>query len=205
VSLRNALLGVLSLREMSGYDIKRNFDRAVHFVWNASDSQIYRELRSMEKDGLITSRLVHQEGKPNKRLYQLTSDGVSCLDDWLVSPVESPYGKDSFLMRLFFMGRVAPEEALQTLKERREEVVALLDAAKERRERFGDLSRTELPQILWWQVRLIDGFQMIHSAQLDWIDGLIADVEAGRVPTPPSTRPPSKAGRSKDRERRDLD
>jgi DNA-binding PadR family transcriptional regulator len=186
VSLKNALLGVLSLREMSGYDIKRNFDRAVHFVWNASDSQIYRELRSMEAEGLITSRLVQQEGKPNKRLYQLTDDGVSSLDRWLVSPVESPYGKDSFLMRLFFMGRVDPAEALRVLEERREEVVALLESAKERRERFGDLSRTELPQFLWWQVRLIDGFQMIHGAQLEWIDGVIADVRAGRVPTPSS-------------------
>jgi PadR family transcriptional regulator AphA len=190
VSLKNALLGVLSLREMSGYDIKRNFDRAVHFVWNASDSQIYRELRSMEAEGLITSRLVQQEGKPNKRLYQLTDDGISCLDRWLVSPVESPYGKDSFLMRLFFMGRVDPAEALRVLEERREEVAALLESAKERRERFGDLSRTELPQLLWWQVRLIDGFQLIHGAQLEWIDGLIADVEAGRVPTPPSGERP---------------
>ena len=186
MSLRNALLGVLSLREMSGYDIKRNFDRAVHFVWNASDSQIYRELRSMEEDGLITSRLVQQEGKPNKRLYELTEEGVSSLDRWLVSPVESPYGKDSFLMRLFFMGRVDPAEAVRVLEERREEVVALLEAAKERRERFGDLSRTDLPQYLWWQVRLIDGFQMIHGAQLEWIDGVIADVRAGRVPAPPS-------------------
>ena len=187
MSLRNALLGVLSLREMSGYDIKRNFDRAVHFVWNASDSQIYRELRSMEADGLISSRLVQQEGKPNKRLYQLTPEGTTTLDAWLVSPVEPPYGKESFLMRLFFLGRVPPDEALRILEERGRELEALLEGTIERRERFGDLSRTELPQILWWQVRLIDGFHIIHTAQLKWINGLIDDVKAGRAMQPPSS------------------
>jgi DNA-binding PadR family transcriptional regulator len=169
---------------MSGYDIKRNFDRAVHFVWNASDSQIYRELRNMERDGLISSRLIQQDGKPNKRLYGLSADGTSALDDWLVSPVESPYGKDPFLMRLFFMGRVTPEAALQVLEERRTELLVQVEETSERRERFGDLSRTQLPHILWWQVRLIDGFHAIHHAQLAWIEGLIADVQAGRVPPP---------------------
>ena len=180
MSLRNALLGVLSLREMSGYDIKRNFDRAVHFVWNAADSQIYRELRRMEESGLISSRLVHQDGKPNKRLYRLLPAGVEMLDEWLVSPVEQPYGKEPFLMRLFFMGRVSDADALRVLNERREELESLLSVAAERRTRFADLTRTERPATLWWQVRLIDGFLEIHQAHLNWINSLIDDVEAGQ-------------------------
>jgi DNA-binding PadR family transcriptional regulator len=183
MSLRNALLGVLSLREMSGYDIKRNFDRAVHFVWNAADSQIYRELRRMEDEGLISSRLIQQEGKPNKRLYQLTPQGATMLNDWLVSPVEPPFGKEAFLMRLFFMGRVGHQEATRVLKERRVELESLLAEADERHERFADLSRTDHPELLWWQVRLIEGFQMIHTAQLRWINELIDQVESGVVPS----------------------
>jgi DNA-binding PadR family transcriptional regulator len=183
MSLRNALLGVLSLREMSGYDIKRNFDRAVHFVWNAADSQIYRELRRMEEEGLISSRLIEQDGKPNKRLYRLSAQGAELLDDWLVSPVESTYGKEPFLMRMFFMGRVDGDDALRVLSERRDELESLLALTAERHERFADLSRTAHPEMLWWQIRLIEGTQKIHTAQLEWINGLIADVEAGVAPT----------------------
>ena len=183
MSLRNALLGVLSLREMSGYDIKRNFDRAVHFVWNAADSQIYRELRRMEEEGLISSRLINQDGKPNKRVYQLTPQGAELLDDWLVSPVEPPYGKEAFLMRMFFMGRVDSEQAARVLRERRGELESLLAVGAERHERFADLGRTEHPEMLWWQVRLIEGMQRMHTAQLEWIEGLIADVETGVAPT----------------------
>ena len=183
MSLRNALLGVLSLREMSGYDIKRSFDRAVHFVWNAADSQIYRELRRMEEEALISSRLIHQDGKPNKRLYQLTPQGAKVLDDWLVSPVEQPYDKEPFLMRMFFMGRVDSEDASRVLSERRDVLESLLAVAGERHERFADLSRTEHPEILWWQVRLIEGVQRLYTAQLEWINTLIAEVESGATPT----------------------
>jgi DNA-binding PadR family transcriptional regulator len=168
---------------MSGYDIKRSFDRAVHFVWNAADSQIYRELRRMEEEDLISSRLIHQDGKPNKRLYQLTPQGTKVLDDWLVSPVEPPYDKEPFLMRMFFMGRVEGEAVLRVLNERRDKLQSLLAVAGERHERFADLSRTEHPEILWWQVRLIEGYQRIHTAQLGWINELIADVESGAPPT----------------------
>ncbi|GAA4539190.1 hypothetical protein GCM10023175_10150 [Pseudonocardia xishanensis] len=106
-------MGVLSMREMSGYDIKRHFDRAVHFVWNASDSQIYRELRQMERDELIVSRLIPQESKPNKRLYRLTESGTAELDDWLVSPVDASYSKEPFLLRMFFLDRTDEEDATE--------------------------------------------------------------------------------------------
>ncbi|GAA4724250.1 PadR family transcriptional regulator [Nocardioides endophyticus] len=178
MSLRNAVLGMLSLRESSGYDIKRHFDRAVHFVWNASNSQIYRELVSMEKDDLVSSRTVQQDGRPNKKVYSLTDTGRNELDRWLTSPAEVPYGKEPFLMRLFFMGRAEPDEAIKVLEDRRAQVLSLLAVAEERLQVFSDPSRTEHPDLLWWQVRLIEGFQRVNTAQLEWIDSLIASVKA---------------------------
>jgi len=176
VSLRNALLGVLSLREMSGYDIKRSFDHAVHFVWNAADSQIYRELRDMEKRGLISSRLVQQDGKPNKRIYTVTADGLEALDEWLRSPAEAPFDKEPFLMRLFFMGRVERDDAVRVLSERRDEILELLKVATDRLEMYSDLSRTDRPETLWWQVRLIEGFQHMQTAELRWIESLLGEL-----------------------------
>lgn len=176
MSLRNALLGVLSLREMSGYDIKRSFDHAVHFVWNAADSQIYRELRGMEKRGLISSRLVHQDGKPNKSIYSVTDEGLRDLDEWLRSPAEAPFGKEPFLMRLFFMGRVETDDAIRVLSQRREEIVKLLSVATERLSMYSDLSRTDRPETLWWQVKLIEGFQQMQTAELRWIESLLDEL-----------------------------
>lgn len=178
MSLRYALLGVLSMREMSGYDIKRHFDRAVHFVWNASDSQIYRELRGMEHDELIASRLVEQEGRPNKRLYRVTAAGLRQLDEWLVSEVETPYSKEPFLLRLFFMARVSDAEARKVLEARLGEVESLLDVAAERLRTYSDIGRSGQPEMLWWQTRLIEGMRRLQSAEGAWLRELIRDLDA---------------------------
>lgn len=178
MSLKYALLGVLSTREMSGYDIKRHFDRAVHFVWNASDSQIYRELRGLERDKLITSRLIQQESKPNKRIYRLTDAGTAELDAWLVSSVDRPYNKEPFLLRLFFMDRVQDEDARKLLEARLREVESLIDVASERLSTYSDVSRSAHPERLWWQTRLIEGMRRIDSAEGAWLRELIRDLAA---------------------------
>lgn len=178
MSLKHALLGVLSMREMSGYDIKRHFDRAVHFVWNASDSQIYRELRGMERDELIVSRLIQQESKPNKRLYRITDTGLAELDSWLVSPVETPYSKEPFLLRLFFMSRVSDEQARKLLEARLGEVEALLDVAAERLRTFADVNRSTQPDALWWQVKLIEGMRRAQVEEGAWLRELIRDLDS---------------------------
>jgi DNA-binding PadR family transcriptional regulator len=188
VSLKYALLGVLSMREMSGYDIKRHFDRAVHFVWNASDSQIYRELRGLEREELITSRLIQQESKPNKRLYRLTDSGTAELDAWLVSPVERPYSKEPFLLRLFFMERVSDEDARKLLEARLREVESLLDVAAERLSIYSDISRSAQPERLWWQTRLIEGMRRTQSAEGAWLRELIRDLDARGTALPPAPR-----------------
>jgi PadR family transcriptional regulator AphA len=180
MSLKYALLGVLSMREMSGYDIKRHFDRAVHFVWNASDSQIYRELRGLERDKLITSRLIQQESKPNKRLYRLTDAGSAELDAWLVSPVETPYSKEPFLLRLFFMERLSDDDARKLLEARLREVESLLDVAAERLSTYSDISRSAQPERLWWQTRLIEGMRRAQSAEGAWLRELIRDLDSRR-------------------------
>jgi PadR family transcriptional regulator AphA len=180
MSLKYALLGVLSMREMSGYDIKRHFDRAVHFVWNASDSQIYRELRGMERDKLITSRLIQQESKPNKRLYRLTDAGSAELDAWLVSPVETPYSKEPFLLRLFFMERLSDDDARKLLEARLREVESLLDVAAERLSTYSDVSRSAQPERLWWQTRLVEGMRRTQSAEGAWLRELIRDLDSRR-------------------------
>jgi hypothetical protein len=53
VSLRYALLALLRVGPLSGYDLQKQFSLSVGHVWHAPDSQIYPELRKMETEGLI--------------------------------------------------------------------------------------------------------------------------------------------------------
>jgi DNA-binding PadR family transcriptional regulator len=47
------LLGMLSSQELSGYDMKLLLDKHIHHIyWSPAKSQIYGELRRLEREGL---------------------------------------------------------------------------------------------------------------------------------------------------------
>jgi PadR family transcriptional regulator AphA len=113
MSLRNALLGLLSNAPMNGYTIKLLFDEAIQFVWHAELSQIYRELGELEKEGMVSSRIEQQSDRPNKRIYSITETGKKSLNAWLAETPEtfSMPKRDEFMLKLFF-GSLAGEEAM---------------------------------------------------------------------------------------------
>jgi len=51
LSLKDALLGLLDHRPMTGYDLKKILDHPMGFFWIAQMSQIYQELNTLEEKG----------------------------------------------------------------------------------------------------------------------------------------------------------
>jgi PadR family transcriptional regulator, regulator of vanillate utilization len=82
MSLRHALLAILTADPMTGYDLVKYFDRTVAFVWNAPHSQIYPELRRMEQAGLIEGDVVQRGERAQKRVYRINEKGVLELERW---------------------------------------------------------------------------------------------------------------------------
>src|SRR5262249_51994164 len=116
-TLRSIILGLLGAHPMSGYDIKRAFDRSLATYWNAGSSQIFPPLRARAARGLVNSELVYQGGRPNRRVYGLTEAGRAALDTWLAEPVPARFTKDEFLTKLFFCGQTSDGTALRHLEE----------------------------------------------------------------------------------------
>lgn len=83
MSLRHALLALLTAQPMSGYDVTKVFDRSVTFVWHAPHSQIYPELRRMEIDGLIVAESSPRGKHGIKRIYSVTATGREELRRWV--------------------------------------------------------------------------------------------------------------------------
>src|SRR5437899_9590611 len=85
-----ALLGLLSVRPMTGYEIRRHFDRALAPWWDTPRTQIYPKLRALESRRLIEHEYVVQESKPNKRVYSPTQAGRDQLRAWLQGSIQWP-------------------------------------------------------------------------------------------------------------------
>jgi len=102
LSLRYAILGMLSLGSMSGYDMKKFFGRNVGLFWNANFSQVYSQLHRLELDGLVKKTSVIQDGVPNKKVYTLTPLGEEELRGWLAGSLGTPDYRDEFQLKFFF-------------------------------------------------------------------------------------------------------
>ena len=126
MSLTIALLGMLELSPLSGYDLNKRIEGSVIHFWSADQSQIYRTLSRLVADGLVEVTVIPQDGKPDRREHRITPAGRTALDSALRAPLEPENPHESFLMRLFFAGRLGLDGVRELLRARREEATALL-------------------------------------------------------------------------------
>ena len=114
-----AVLGLLGVKPMSGYDIKRAVDRTIRHFWAASYGQIYPELKRLEEAGWISGQDASQ-GERARRVYKLTAQGGRELEAWLHGYETRIEMRDESLLRLFFADALPRDEALGLLSARRE-------------------------------------------------------------------------------------
>src|SRR5882672_1471774 len=114
-----AVLGLLGLRPMSGYDIKAAIDRTIRHFWAASYGQIYPELKRLEAAGWIEGS-DGSRGARTRRLYAITSTGRRELRSWLAGTETRIELRDESLLRLFFADMLPRGDALGLLAARRE-------------------------------------------------------------------------------------
>ncbi len=108
MSLRYALLALLIDGGATGYELAKRFDRSVANFWHALPHQLYAELTSMERDGLVDGEVVVQKTRPNKRVFSMTDEGRRALQDWFDEPVRAPGIKDELLVRIYAADLVEP-------------------------------------------------------------------------------------------------
>jgi PadR family transcriptional regulator, regulatory protein AphA len=114
-----AVLGLLGIRPMSGYDIKGAVDRTIRHFWAASYGQIYPELKRLEAAGWIAGKDADRGGR-TRRVYRITAAGRRQLEGWLHGYETRIEMRDESLLRLFFADTLPSDEALGLLAARRE-------------------------------------------------------------------------------------
>ncbi|MFW0793481.1 PadR family transcriptional regulator [Gordonia sp. CPCC 205515] len=116
MSLRHALLAMLTAEPMTGYDAAKRFEASVGHVWHAPDSQIYPELRKMEKDGLIAGEQVRWGPRSTKTRYSITDDGIGALRDWMNTTLEYQPVRDPVHLQAAYYEWADPECARDHLR-----------------------------------------------------------------------------------------
>jgi DNA-binding PadR family transcriptional regulator len=175
MSLKHGLMGLLSQKPMTGYDLDKEFNASLGFFWPAQYSQIYAELDKMEKKGWLASQRVVQEDKPNKRVYSLTAEGKTEFIDWLSTTeddLKTSFSiKSGFLMRLFFAGNTSKAQVLEMMR-------ALQKLCYDRRKVFETINQSIIDDGDDDYVKLTALYgEMANETRFAWAEKAIAHIE----------------------------
>ena len=116
MSLKYALLALLTSGPMTGYEISRRFQSSVGHVWHAPDSQIYPELRKMEAEGLVEAESV-DDPRGEKRFYRPTDAGLTAFRAWMDSPLKYAMDRDPAHLRAAYFEWADPVAASRAMLE----------------------------------------------------------------------------------------
>lgn len=132
MSLRHAILAVLTAEPMTGYDLVQHFDESVGFLWTAPQSQIYPTLHTMDAEGLLRSEVQPRGARAKKRVYDVTAAGRAELARWTSERNSYPADRDGIRLKAAFYELADLDAAEQQLREHADRYRRRLEQWQER-------------------------------------------------------------------------
>ena len=103
-------LGVLSLGDFSGYEIKKAFEEGPFaHIHQTSFGSVYPALTRLGEEGLVTGTELSQEKRPDKKVYRITDAGRAAFLEALMKPPARDRFRSDFLFLLFFAESLPPD------------------------------------------------------------------------------------------------
>jgi DNA-binding PadR family transcriptional regulator len=125
MSVRHALLALLSEGPKYGLQLRHEFEERTGQVWPLNVGQVYTTLQRLERDGLIQS---DDEGDAGpQKSFRLTADGATELDSWLRTPPDlSAPPRDELVIKVLVASRIPGVDVHDVIQAHRRHVVELM-------------------------------------------------------------------------------
>ncbi len=125
MSVRHALLALLSEGPKYGLQLRHEFEEHTGEVWPLNVGQVYTTLQRLERDGLIESEGEDDAG--SQKSYRLTAPGSTELDAWLRTPPDlSSPPRDELVIKVLVASRVPGVNVHDVIQTHRRRVVELM-------------------------------------------------------------------------------
>jgi PadR family transcriptional regulator, regulatory protein AphA len=171
-SSTEALLGLLSIEPMSGYDLGQAIRASIGYFWNESYGQIYPNLKSLEANGCVARKLEKQKGRPDRQIYSITKKGRQRLEAWLSVEPQPEIPRNELLLKLFFGAQSSAQILIGHVTQMAEREQAILDQVK-RIEEKEIAQHMHLPDAPYWLMAARFG-QLELEAHVRWAEETIA-------------------------------
>jgi DNA-binding PadR family transcriptional regulator len=169
MSVRHALLALLSEGPKYGLQLRLEFEARTGEVWPLNIGQVYTTLQRLERDGLVASDDTETDG-PQKG-FRLTDHGRGELDLWLRTPADDVPPRDELVIKVLVALAVPGVDVPGLLQIHRRALVELM-------QRYTRLKEDAVDDV---------GLVLVVDAELFRLDGLIrwldsADARVRRLP-----------------------
>src|SRR5829696_8496150 len=160
--MRFPLLALLANGPAHGYELKQAMEQQFGSVLPPLNAgQIYTTLSRLERDGLVDDDPVAQNGRPNKRVYQLTEAGRMELRGWVADATPAARLKDDFFVKLVLARAAGIADPLELIDRQR---AAYLQALRE----LDDVAAQVDGDVT--AALLVEGAALHLEADLKWLD-----------------------------------
>jgi len=168
MSVRHALLALLSEGPKYGLQLRNEFEAKTGDVWPLNVGQVYTTLQRLERDGLVASDGEGEEAGAQKD-YRITELGERELETWLRTPPDlSAPPRDEIVMKVLIAMSVRGVEVREVIQDHRRYMVELMQE--------------------WTRLKSNDGrddlnFALVVDAELFRLDAVIRWLDAadGRI------------------------
>ena len=119
-----AVLGLLSLRSWTAYELTKQMTRSMSHIWPRAVSAVYKEPKTLVAHGLAEAS-VEDAGERRRTRYSITPAGRRALARWLTLSSAPPAFESEALVRVEFAETGTKKDLLRTLRGLREQADAL--------------------------------------------------------------------------------
>jgi DNA-binding PadR family transcriptional regulator len=185
MSVRHALLALLSEGPKYGLQLREEFEARTGEVWPLNVGQVYTTLQRLERDGLVESDSEGEDG-PQKG-FHITSAGERELTTWLHTPPDlSSPPRDELVIKVLIALRMPGTDVFEVIQAHRRYLVQLMQQWTRIKE---EAAEDDLNLALAVDAELFRLDSVIRW--LDTADGRLkrGQFERGQPADPPGARP----------------
>jgi DNA-binding PadR family transcriptional regulator len=172
MSVRHALLALLSEGPKYGLQLRQEFEARTGEVWPLNVGQVYTTLQRLERDGLVTSD--DPEGEGPQKGYRITAAGGHELGRWLRTPPETASPpRDELVIKVLVALGLPGVDVHELIQVHRRYLVELM-------QQYTHL-KAEAPEHDVGLALVVDAEVLRLEAVVRWLDA--ADARLARLPT----------------------
>ncbi len=176
MSIRHALLALLSDRPKYGLQLRQDFEARTGEMWPLTVGQVYSTLQRLERDGLVhaasdAARTAQGAGATQRTDYRITATGRRQLEQWFGSPVvPEGAGRDELTIKVLLAVAASDIDVTEVLQRQRTATLGQLQAYTRRKARADPEPELAL-------VMMLDALIFKAEAEVRWLDACEARIK----------------------------